>query len=234
MRTPRAAAQGPRPLRPRRRLAAPVASPAAPPACVRETKAGPPGPAALPTRGRPPALSPAREAWPRWGAQRRRDPAAGHSRKLHKGQGCGRQVGGPGPGHRGQPRCGRPRAEAGAVRGGGSAPPGAAGESGHPASGVSGCGGGGGTPRLPSRHVQARGGAGCRGGGRHPLSPPRPPFLVMHFLRPRIPFVLKFAEIRPPSSGGRRGGGAPGAGWAGGQRRGAQRPRPGAALGRAG
>lgn len=53
-----------------------------------------------------------------------------------------------------------------------------------------------GTLRAPSSLPGARGGQGRREGGKHPLSPPLSPCLVMHFLRPRIPFVLKFWRIR--------------------------------------
>lgn len=40
--------------------------------------------------------------------------------------------------------------------------------------------------------------------GRDASPSPRPRFsvLVMHFLRPRIPFVLKFKKIRPPHRAG--------------------------------
>lgn len=53
-----------------------------------------------------------------------------------------------------------------------------------------------GTLRAPSPLPRARGGQGRREGGKHPLSPPPSRCLVMHFLRPRIPFVLKFWRIR--------------------------------------
>lgn len=57
----------------------------------------------------------------------------------------------------------------------------------------------GGTLRVSSRLPRAPGGRGCRAGGKHPPLPaPSPSFSVMHFLRPRIPFVLKFKKIRPP------------------------------------
>lgn len=41
--------------------------------------------------------------------------------------------------------------------------------------------------------------------GSTPFPRPRSPFLVMHFLRPRIPFVLKFKEIRLWRAAGGRG-----------------------------
>lgn len=55
-----------------------------------------------------------------------------------------------------------------------------------------------GTLRVSSRQPRAPEGRGVSRGRDASLSPrPRSPFLVMHFLRPRIPFVLKFKKIRP-------------------------------------
>lgn len=80
----------------------------------------------------------------------------------------------------------------------------------------------GGTLRVSSRLPRAPGGRGCRAGGKHPPLPaPNPSFFVMHFLRPRIPFVLKFKKIRPPRAASRAGGA--------GQRRGFLSGRRGAA-----
>lgn len=65
----------------------------------------------------------------------------------------------------------------------------------------------GGTLRVSSRLPRAPGGRGCREGGKHPPLPaPSPSFFVMHFLRPRIPFVLKFKKIRPPRAASGAGG----------------------------
>lgn len=176
-----------------------AAGPAAPPAGVRETKAGLRAPPPRrPGDALPPCVLPRGSLAPAGGAAppRAGRPAARHPGKARTGSACGGRVGeGAGAGAPGQPGSGRPRAEAGAA---GSAPPGG----GAPrASGVSGGGGVGGTPRLSSRLAQAPGGRAV-GAEARPLSPPRPPFLVMHFLRPRIPFVLKFEEIRPPRAAG--------------------------------
>lgn len=199
MRTLRAGRAGASPAFPLAGSRLRVASPAAPPAGVRETEAAlrarrPAGPG-TPSR---PASCPG-EAWPRLGAQRRRErgtcsPASTKSpqgkgvREASRGgdQGWGTR-GSPGAGAREQ-RPGRPgqrrRARAG------PRPPG---------SPVAGAPGG---PRG-CRHDTSRPPGGGLSGRRHaPLSPPRPPFLVMHFLRPRIPFVLKFEEIRPPRAAG--------------------------------
>lgn len=86
-----------------------------------------------------------------------------------------------------------------------------------------------GKAKAPARHYDRSGGGGVRvsrlvgfGGtlavssqprahrragvsmGRDASPSPRPRFsvLVMHFLRPRIPFVLKFKKIRPPHRAG--------------------------------